>query len=83
MRVVCDEILFVQKMNPEKHAGNKCVGFEMKDEGLLVVVLTMSLILKVLSNSIKVTVLFWKVGILNEGVEEGGDDGWWWLIWGY
>lgn len=52
----------------------KCVGLEMKDRGLIVVVLTMSLIVKVLSNSIKVTVLFWEVGISNEGVEEGGGD---------
>lgn len=67
-------------MNHEKHAGNKCVGLEMKDRGLLVVVLTMSLIVKVLSNSIKVTVLFWEVGISNEGVEEdGGDDGGGWF----
>ena len=67
-------------MNHEKHAGNKCVGLGMKDRGLLVVVLTMSLIVKVLSNSIKVTVLFWEVGISNEGVEEdGGDDGGGWF----
>lgn len=67
-------------MNHEKHAGNKCVGLEMKDRGLLAVVLTMSLIVKVLSNSIKVTVLFWEVGISNEGVKEGGwDDGGGWF----
>ena len=46
----------------------------MKDKGLLVVVMTMSLIVKVMLNSTNVTVLLWEVGIPNEGVEKGGGD---------
>ena len=61
-------------MNHDKHAENKCVGLEMKDKGLLVVVMTMSLIVKVMLNSTNVTVLLWEVGIPNEGVEKGGGD---------
>ena len=67
-------------MNHDKHAENKCVGLEMKDKGLLVVVMTMSLIVKVMLNSTNVTVLLWEVGIPNEGVEKGGgDDGGGWF----
>ena len=76
--VVCDEILLVWKMNSEKHAGNqdKCAGLEIKDQELLVMVLMGLVIVKAMPNkNAKVAVLSWEVGIWNEGVGGGSDDG--------
>ena len=74
MWVVCDEILLAWKMNSEKHAGNqdKCAG--MKDQELLVVMLTVPVILKATSNKnlLKLLYCLGKLGFeMKEQVVEG------------
>ena len=78
LRVVCDEILFERQINSEKQAWNqdKCAGLEMKDKDVMLM-LAMPVIVKAMSNKnlLKLGALSQEVGIWNEGVGGGGDDG--------
>ena len=78
LQVVCDEIPFERQINSDKQAGNqdKCARLEMKDKDV-VLMLAVPVIVKAMSNKnlLKLGALSWEVGIWNEGVGGGGDDG--------